>query len=422
MENLFDFLISIIEWTSFLIFPLVLLGYFIRKNILSIVMIATIMSLISLFLRYTELHPAVIVVIQIIVIVFLIRLMIRLNYLESLVLTSIGYGFFMFLQMVIVQLISYTFGYHFEQFFFVFNIKILIQIVSSIIIFLLSYCIYHFKYQLDELRHHIKAPYINRKYKNLLIINFLLTTIFINLNITVLLIENFTLKYTVSLLIMVMLFLILFIYFILHLQFQNKRIIEAKKFYLDQEQQISTFVDRVIKNYAGHFQAILKIGEKDSSQLIKEYVQKHQLYKSPSPWVMDPSLRLQIEQVDELLYAFLINKQKLASLLGITIVVSAELNRRNPTTLQQIRSLSVIMDDLIFSLFQNSSSEEKKICFHICLTEDEIQFSISSNLNIDEKQRTSLKLFDAFLQFEKSNAIVQSKFSPFELLIRCPVT
>ncbi|MCD8502416.1 MAG: hypothetical protein LRY71_13090 [Bacillaceae bacterium] len=126
-------------------------------------------------------------------------------------------------------------------------------------------------------------------------------------------------------------------------------------------------------------------------------------------------------QGDELLYAFIVNKQKLASLLGISILVSSDIKTKKQTNLHKIRSLSMILDDLIFGLYQKSNINEKKIYFHVQITSKETQFDISSPFVINEHDSTNLKLFDALIQFEKNSADVIVKLNPVQLLIRCPL-
>jgi mevalonate kinase len=203
----------------------------------------------------------------------------------------------------------------------------------------------------------------------------------------------------------------------LHTQFQQKRIIEAKKFYLDQEQQTSTIVEKLKKDYERHFQSILKLYERGSGPLIKEYVEFHKLHKDTVPLLGQTNLRDDLEKLDELLYAFLINKRKLATLMGISITVSSNITWNSPSTLQQIRYLSIIIDDLIFLLYESPNSFKKDISFNVISTEKEKRFEISTLLVLDEKQNKHSKLVDALIQFKHNDAQVEFELNPIRLSI-----
>ncbi|MFK4998886.1 hypothetical protein ACI2OX_21110 [Bacillus sp. N9] len=152
-------------------------------------------------------------------------------------------------------------------------------------------------------------------------------------------------------------------------------------------------------------------------ELIEEYIETNQLDKGSLK--LDLHSDLSVLQ-DDLLYAFLTTKRKLANLLCIPIQVSGETNV--PTTLQQIRYLSVIFDDLIYMLHESPQTVDRIIQFHVeTMSNEFIAFTISSPLHIDEKLHTSLKLFDAILQFKQLGAVVEIELQPVKVSIQSPV-
>lgn len=262
---------------------------------------------------------------------------------------------------------------------------------------------------------------ISKKSRNILILNSIITFIFIYFVLSILAFEGFAYKYIISLIVTVILFIIVFIYFVLHSQFQAKRLVEEKKFYLDQEQQSALFIEKILNDYKGYFRAIVKLCEKDSPELIKRFVEKHYLSKGSSHSVIHSS-HIKLAQVDELLYAFLINKQKIASLLGVSFIVTPDVNSKTSLSLRQVQLLSLIIDDLIFRQYQAASIEDKHINLTIRLTNDELNCDISSNLVIGEDENTNLKLLDALIQFERSNAVVNLNLKPIKIEIRSQLT
>ncbi|WP_025027087.1 hypothetical protein [Caldalkalibacillus mannanilyticus] len=415
-------IVSIFEWIALLSFPLVLLGYHYRRYIRPVFIIAFSMSLFSELLRLTPMHVALIIAIQIIVLLVLVKVLYRAKNLETVVVTSIGYGFYIFIQMLFIEIVAQTFQYKYLQFFTTIHIKTVTQVLTFLFVALLSWLIYYQKYQLDELRYHITRSTMNKKYRDVLVLNSFLTFIFIVFIFFTMLAEEFAYKYTFILMIIIIMFFILAIFIILHTQFQMKRLIEAKKFYLDQEEQVATIVENLKKNYQGHFQAIIKLNERESSSLSKEYVEKHHLHQGICPSLLQSNLRTGLEGLDELLYSFLINKRKLGRLLGVTINVTSDIQCEIHTTLQHVRNLSLIIDDLILIYYQAPAYSTKTIHFHVEAKPHETLYVISGDIEIEEKKHPNLKLFDALFQFKQHDSIVDSELKPVRISIRCPLT
>lgn len=419
MYYILTFLISLFEWIALLLFPIVLLGYYYKKYLGPIILLGMTMSILSLILHITTLHVSIIIAFQIITLLLLIRFTLRMNNLETFVVTSIGYGFYIFTQMIFIEIAAQSYGYQYLQFFTSIDIKTTIQVLTFVFVFLLCVIIQHFKYQLNELRYNLVNPYLNKKYRNILVSNSLLTFVFVCFIFFTMLAEEFSYKYMFILIILVILFIILASYLVLHTKFQTKRLIETKKFYLDQEQHIGMIVANLKKDYESHFQAISKLSEKENPQLVKEYIQKYQLSMKEPMWKPQTNLRSDLEQVDELVYTFLINKRKLANLLGVTINVTTNITADVPVTLRQIRNLSMAMDDLIFTLYKTPANIDKTIDFEVRTVGTEIQFLINSNINLDDPENSNLTLLDAILQFKKDNAVVHSNLKPVQLSITC---
>jgi len=420
MNHLLTVIVSSFEWVALLSFPIVLLGYSYRSYLGRIIGIALTMSILAMLLRLTPLGIAYIMAAQMIVLYLLIKSIMKMNYLEALVNTSIGYGFYVFIQLILLAFFVQTLGYEYFQFFSLIDIKTTLQLISFSTITLFTWFIQYSAYQLEELRTQISSSSINKKYRNILIGNSVLMLGFICLAVYTILIEEFTHKYTFMLLTFIILFTILSIFLILHTQFQRKHLIDAKKFYLDQEQQVASIVGKLQKDYESHFQAILKLCNRGSLQLTKEYVEKHKLHKEISTKKNHQQNPLELhDEMDELLYAFLINKRNLASLLGVSLQVTTQIERYVPTTLLQVRYLSMIMDDLIFLLYQASADINKSIKISYSTNQKESVLEISTELYIDEKKNSDLKLFDALVQFKQLNAQICSNLKPLQLKIVC---
>lgn len=419
MNDIITLFMSIFEWTSLLLFPIVFLGYHYRKYMKSILMIAGIMSVLSIVLRMTSLPIVVIILIQMITIILLVKWLFRAKNLETLVITSMGYGFYVFTQMLFVEIFVRLLEYDYFQILFNITGKTIIQIVNFIFVFSLCFAIHYSKYQLNELRRCIKNPSIAKRYKKTIIIISILTYIFTWLIIFLMVTVESAYKHTAVLLISIVMFMILTFFLILHIQFQKRRIMEAKKFFIDQEDQVSSLLGKFKEDDQKHFQAIVKLTEHQAPHLIQEYIIKNQLDREPEPINLHAGLPL---LQDELLYAFLINKRKAAGLFGISIEVSEQMKENIPVTLQQIRYISAIFDDLIYLLYKAPATVEKTIHFHIEVMDSEfISFTISSALNIDRQLHTSLNLFDALLQFEQLGSITHTELQPVKLTVRVPV-
>ncbi|WP_100405819.1 hypothetical protein [Bacillus solitudinis] len=421
MNHLSMFLLSTIEWVALLSFPIVLLGYLYRRYLKIILLIAVTMSILSILFRLTGLPISLIIFIQILLLFFFIYLLFKFNYLESLVFTSIGYGFYSLTQLLYIETVTTLSAYSYFDLFFSIPATIA-QLITAASIFVLCYVIAKYDYNLLELRHYIKTKQSNKKIKMIIIVNSLLIFVFICLAMIALFSQGLDSKPSFVLACIVTLFVILSIYLILHTQFQQKRLIEAKKFYLDQEQQTAAIVEKLNADYTRHFLAINKLYERGSYPLIKEYIDLHTLSRSKPSFPGTSNLHANVTILDDLLYAFIINKRKLASLMGITIDVTAEITNKTPSTLQQIRYLSTIFDDLIFTLSQAPDTVDKHICFHVQVTDYKIIFDISSSLKLDERHNTHSKLFDALLQFRNNNAVVDIQLKPVKLLISCSLT
>ncbi|MBS4206996.1 hypothetical protein [Bacillus sp. FJAT-50079] len=417
MNEAITFFMSIFEWIALLILPIVLLGYPFRKYVKSIIIMALMMSVLSIGLRMTTMPIILIISIQMVVIYLLVMLFFRAKRLEALVITSMGYGIYVFTQMVFIELLVRFIKLDYFEIIFKINGMTLIQIVNFLFVFALCFIIHFSKSHLDELRFYIKAPSIHRKYKITIAVISIMTYVFTWLIMFVLMTEDSGHKQMAIVLIMVTIFIILSFFLFLHIQFQKKRIIEAKQFFLNQEQQMTALVEKLMADDIKHFKVIEKLSERQMPQLITDYIKTNQLDKSPEQLNLHSDLSL---VQDELLYAFLINKRKLASVFSVFIQVSGEMNA--PTTVQQIRYLSVVIDDLIYLLHESPQTADKTISFHVETEESgTINFTISSSLHIDEKMHTSLKLFDAILQFKRLGAVIQSELRPVKVSIQAPL-
>lgn len=422
MDRLLTFLVSIFEWIALLSFPLILLGYHYRRYINSVIILSGIMSLVSILLHASVKNLSILIILQMIILLFFVRFLFRANIIETFVISSVGYGFYILIQSVVVEITIPMLGHKYYQLFESINLKFTLQILTFIFVALLCYFMQRYNYQLDELRIQIKAKSIQKKYKLIMMINSMLTFLIVSLIIFIVLAEEMTYKYVLSLVIIVVLFIILSIFIVIHTQIQQKRLIEAKKYYLDQEEQVATIVENLKKNYQGHFQAIIKLNERESSSLSKEYVEKHHLHQGICPSLLQSNLRTGLEGLDELLYSFLINKRKLGRLLGVTINVTSDIQCEIHTTLQHVRNLSLIIDDLIMIYYQAPAYSTKTIHFHVEAKPHETLYVISGDIEIEEKKHPNLKLFDALFQFKQHDSIVDSELKPVRLSIRCPLT
>lgn len=422
MDTLLTFVISILEWVALLTFPIVLLGYYYRKFFRSIVIISIFMSLFSLGLHtFSHLPVAFIISLQIATLIIFIKWILKITVLESLTITSLGYGFYAFFQMIIIEFIVQLSTFQYFQFYDIANLKYITQIFTLLLVYIFCYFIQKFQFQLNELRLQLKIPLLKNNYKILLITISLQTYIFLYLNFYYMLLDDFENKHVVLLVIMVVIFINLLGYLILHTKIQQIRIIESKKFLFDQEQQIANLLEKVQADYENHFKAIVKLYERNSSHLINDYINNHQLTKKQKGKSLNTSSFSHLANKDEVLYAFLVNKQKLAKLLGVHIDVSKESNITKLLTLQHIRYLHMFFDDLIMLLYKTATKEEKVIHFKITANMEHFTIHISSPFEFNEKVISNSKIFDALLQLKNQNATIKTcDFAPLKITIECP--
>jgi hypothetical protein len=422
MDYLFTFVISLFEWIALLTFPVVFLGYPYRIYIKPILFLSVIMSVASLLLRFTPLATVFVIAFQILLLLCLVKWLYKVNSLETIVISSIGYGFYSFIQLLLTEVVKSMSTVNYFKILFSFSdLPFLLRTITFLFVMAISYLLKRYQYHLTDFRHFLKTHNQNHQFRAIIIINSLLTFLFICLSVFAMLTDHINSKFSFVLYCVMILFVILFIYMILHTQFQVKHIIEAKKFYLDQEEQTAIIVEKLKTDYEDHFHAILKLCERESSTLlIKEYLENNRLIrKKAASWLVESDFRSGLENLDELLYAFLVNKRKLAELLEVDIVATAEIHGNVAPTLRQVRYLSMIMDDFILILHQSPSSVEKKIYFHVEIGSHDITYSISSQLVLDRPQ-TNLKLFDALQHFKQDQAEVETELKPVRLSIRCP--
>mgnify|MGYP001161939212 CR=1 FL=1 len=422
MDYLFTLVISLFEWIALLTFPVVFLGYPYRIYIKPILFLSVIMSVVSLLLRFTPLSTVFVIAVQILLLLCLVKWLYKVNSLETIVISSMGYGFYSFIQLLITEVVKSISTVNYFKILFSFsNLPFLLRTITFLFVMAISYLLKRYQYHLTDFRHFLKTHNQNHQFRAIVIINSLLTFLFICLSVFAMLTEQMNSKFSFVLYCVIILFIILSIYLILHTQFQVKHIIEAKKFYLDQEEQTAIIVEKLKTDYEDHFHAILKLCERESSTLlIKEYLENNRLLrKKAASWLVESDFRAGLENLDELLYAFLVNKRKLAELLEVAIVATAEIQGNVAATLRQVRYLSMIMDDLILALYQSPSSVEKKIYFHVHIGTQDITYLISSQLVLDRLQ-TNLKLFDALQHFKQDQAEVETELKPVRLSIRCP--
>ncbi|WP_141432627.1 hypothetical protein [Bacillus sp. 03113] len=419
MDEWLTLIISIIEWIALISFPIIMLGYIYNKYIRKIVLIAVCMGIISFGLHLVALPLYVIITIQMLILFYSIKLLLRMNNLESLVISSMGYGFYILVQLIILEFVRSVSMYDYFQLLHL-NIKYMIQVTSIVLVggICLLLSIKHF--HLELFRHQLRIQNMNNKIKAIIVANTVLIFTFICLAAFEMQIEHVNNKYTLVLICIVTLFIILAIFILLHSQLQMKEVIEAKKYYLDQEQQVATVVEKLKEEYGIHFKAILRLCNVDSIELCREYVEKHQLNSSK---IMTSNDNLKnLDQIDELLYAVLLNKRKLSNLLGVKISISSQMEIAVTTTLWQNRYISSILDDIIFSLYHHPRMEEKVINVLIQAEENEIAFHITSNLRLSENEYSNLKILDFLLKFKENKAIVQADFEPVRLSIKCPIS
>ncbi|GIN70599.1 hypothetical protein J14TS2_10740 [Bacillus sp. J14TS2] len=420
MNGVAKILIDFLEWICLFLFPITILGYPLKKYWKAILSVAVMMSFSSFLLHYTSLTIIYIVFLQIIIAFILACYFLADKMLEAFVITSMGYGFYIFVQMIFIEFLVRAFSWKYFNFLSdIFN-QTLTQFITIGFLFLICFVVWCSPYQLNEFRSILKGPKMNKKYRILVLLISLLTVLFICLTVYSLLIEESDYKELSILLIMVLGFIILTFYLFLHIQFQKKQILEAKKLFLDQEQQIIDQVGYLRVEECRHFQAIAKLASRQAHEFIPDYITTNQLDKMPPEISTNSGLT---SQLDELLFVFLTNKRKLGQLFGVSIKVSVSGNIHHNVSisLQQIVCISKFMDDCIFMLFRSSEEANKIIYFHVDLNEESIIFTISSPFYIKEKVHGNLKSYDAILQLKQLGASIQSEFQPIHLSIRSPI-
>ncbi|MGJ9383451.1 hypothetical protein [Salipaludibacillus sp. CF4.18] len=412
--------VSIIEWVTLLSLPVILLGYFYRNYIKRIIIIALIMSLFAVVIRYAPFPMAVIIALQILLLMALVKKIFQVNYLEMFVITGVGYGFYIFIQLLIAEMMMSLSNFsYFDIIFSNLFLPVILQIITIIITVSLCYLLSKYTYYLDELRVHLREPNLTKRLRNIIITLSVLTYVFICLVAVVLLEGELVIRDTLVLLCIIVIFIIMSGYHILYTQFQTKRLMEAKKIFLDQDQQASTIIEKLVREKEVRNNAILKLTEKDNSiQSIKAFIEKGQNYTASPAWTTKNDLRKGLEGLDELLYALLINKRRLARLFGIIIFVSADIKSDNSRiTLRQIKYLNIIMDELLFVLYQSAPSVNKKIAFHIGISEQKMEFLITCD--VDAQTSPNLKIIDAITLFKQDNAKIDYELNPVKLSIIC---
>ncbi|MBP3040542.1 hypothetical protein J9303_13710 [Bacillaceae bacterium Marseille-Q3522] len=423
MSHLLNFIVSIFEWSSLIAFPLALFGFKFHKYAKVTLLLACIISLLSSLLHIAALPVAIVVAIQIIFLQFLIKIFMKVNLKTAMVIASIGYGFYTFIQLLIVEIVMSLSGYSYFDILFEFsNAPFALRGLTFLLVILSCYFLQKYDYRLTELLYYLKLEKTNPKFLTIVVINSLLTFILICLAVYAMLTNELHFRYHFVLYCIIVLFIILSIYLFLHSSFQKRRLMEAKKYYLDQEQQASIIVEKIKEENARHFLAIYKLAEKGSTEPIIDYIQKHRLHKSPPVWPAEINLHDEAGNFDELLYAFLVNKRNFARLLNISIEISSEVEAAIPVTLKQIRYLSMVIDEIIFLLQQSTGFDKKQIEFHVRTTEDGISFMIKSDLSVHPSQLANSKLLDVLILLKQDHALVDSHFEPFLLKIHCPVS
>ncbi|MFT8323181.1 MAG: hypothetical protein ABF649_20140 [Bacillus sp. (in: firmicutes)] len=418
MSYIITFVVSLIEWAGLISFPLILLGYKYKNYMKNIIIQSALMSIISIVLHATSFPVPVIVGLQIIILIVLIKFGMKTRNLEAIALTSIGYGFYLFLQLLIIELFTSILQGSYLRLFQMTNFAVIIPMITISLLLFFCYLLYHNKLQISELRYQLKADNLDKKIKRIIQLLFILTYLFICIGAAVLMVDE-QVKYSFVLLSIIVLFGMMLCYLILHSRLQMNQILTAKKFYLDQEQQVATFVEKLKQEYVMHFRAIEKLNKSGSASIITEYIDTHQLQQININW-KKKDFREGMEGLDPLLFSFLINKRKLADLLGIELLIDTKISSEEFTSLSHIRNLSLIIDDLIISLFHSQFDEQKLIKFNLEITEKKFVYSISANLSIDPSNN-ELGLFDAIIKLKQNKATVNIVLEPVSVKILIPI-
>lgn len=376
------------------------------------------MSFISILLHLTPMPVPVIVGLQIIILIFLFKIGLKTKNLEAVALTSIGYGFYLFLQLLVIELLTSFLQGSYLRLYQMSNFTVFVPMITIAILLISCFVLYKNKLQISELRYQLRADHIEKKTKRIIQFLFAMTYIFIILGATVLMADK-QVKYSFILLSIVVLFAMMLCYLIFHSQLQKEQLLLAKKYYLDQEQQVATFVEKLKQNYVMHFRTIDKLNNAGSSDVIADYIDTHELQQMNVLW-KSKNLRKGIEGLDPLLYSFLVNKRKLADLLGVELNVNSYIHAKEFSSLGQIRNISLIIDDLMLTLYEIKRHEKKLISIDLDISDKKFIYKIEANLTIDSNNM-ELGLFDALIKLRQNRATVDMELNPVSILVEIPI-
>lgn len=376
------------------------------------------MSFISILLHLTSMPVPVIVGLQIIILIFLFKVGLKTKNLEAIALTSIGYGFYLFLQLLVIELLTSFLQGSYLKLYQMSNFAVFVPMITISLLLISCFVLYKNKLQISELRYQLKADHIEKKTKRIIQVLFAMTYIFIVLGATVLMADK-QVKYSFILLSIVVLFAMMLCYLIFHSQLQKEQLLFAKKYYLDQEQQVAAFVEKLKQNYVMHFRTIEKLNHAGSSDIIAEYIDTHELQQMNMLW-KNKNLRKGIEGLDPLLYSFLVNKRKLADLLGVELNVNSYISSQEFASLGQIRNISLIIDDLMLTLYDMKRNEKKLISIDLDISDKKFIYKIEANLTIDPNNM-ELGLFDALIKLRQNRATVDMELNPVNILVKIPI-
>jgi len=418
MSYIITFLVSLIEWAGLISFPLILLGYKYNYYIKNIIIQSACMSFISILLHLTPMPVPVIVGLQIIILIFLFKIGLKTKNLEAVALTSIGYGFYLFLQLLVIELLTSFLQGSYLRLYQMSSFTVFVPMITIAILLISCFVLYKNKLQISELRYQLRADHIEKKTKRIIQFLFAMTYIFIILGATVLMADK-QVKYSFILLSIVVLFAMMLCYLIFYSQLQKEQLLLAKKYYLDQEQQVATFVEKLKQNYVMHFRTIDKLNNAGSSDVIADYIDTHELQQMNVLW-KSKNLRKGIEGLDPLLYSFLVNKRKLADLLGVELNVNSYIHAEEFSSLGQIRNISLIIDDLMLTLYEIKRHEKKLISIDLDISDKKFIYKIEANLTIDSNNM-ELGLFDALIKLRQNRATVDMELNPVSILVEIPI-
>ncbi|WP_416147417.1 hypothetical protein ACM26V_14425 [Salipaludibacillus sp. HK11] len=409
---------SLLEWVVLLAFPLMLLGYQFRQYLNRIFWIALAMSAISTLLHFTPMHLTIIIAAQIAIFVLFIKAFLRRKLLEVFVIATMGYGFYVLIQVLLIEIIMNLSSFsYFDVIFSTNAITPILQGMTVIIGVSICSLLKWKNYHLSELRMHITASQISSKIKTMIISSAMLTFIFICISSFVMLADDMAFKQLMIILSIIVFMLILSFYHVLYIQFQMRSLIEAKKYYLDQDQQFSQMIENIKRESENHFQVISKLSENGSTEFIKSYIEKEKLdrgtvsIKSPQNNIYQYG-----QPLDELMFAFLVNKRKLARLFNIQMRFSSNIQETIPVTFKQIKSLNTVINDLITLHSQSHEVTEKRINFEVITNNQGIEFHIDSDLNLNKHQDINLNLLNSLNEIDNEMTLTLSQLEPFKVI------